>query len=290
LRLAGALARFWAFRGHLAEARTWLTRLLDAVPSTSRTSHRAKALSMAGYMAMCQRDHAVAEAFCQQAIMLARELNDLSEVAGVADNLSYVLIEQGRFAEAEPLLQEAIAVCRVIGARERLAHSLANLGVVMRARGDRAAALTLFVESLALARDIGNRHLVATILDTLIRDDLLQGNLGDAEAHLRETIAIFDGLGDRDGVANALEGFALLASTKDASRRAARMWGAAERLRDEVGAPIRLHDQAEHNRSVSSARAACGNDAFNEAWLEGREMALEEAVRYAMESRSMGGT
>jgi len=152
----------------------------------------------------------------------------------------------------------------------------------MRARGDRVAALTLFEESLALARDIGNRHLVATILDTLNRDDLLQGNLGAAEAHLSETITIFDGLGDRGGVANALEGFALLASAKDASRRAARMWGAAERLRDEVGAPIRLHDQADHNRSVSSARAALGDDAFNEAWREGREMRFEDAMKYAL--------
>jgi hypothetical protein len=58
---------------------------------------------MAGYMAMCQRDHAVGEAFCQQAIILARELNDLSQLAIVANNLSYVLIEQARFAEAEPL-------------------------------------------------------------------------------------------------------------------------------------------------------------------------------------------
>ncbi len=282
LRLAATLARFWAFHSHLAEARTWLTRLLDAVPSTSRTIHRVKALSMAGYMAMVQRDHAVAEAFCEQAIILARELNDLPQLAVVANNLSYVLIEQARFAEAEPLLQESIAVCRVIGDRERLANNLVNLGVVMRARGDRVAALTLFEESLALARDTGNRHLVATTLDTLNRDALLQGNLRAAEAHLRETITIFDGLGDRGGVANALEGFALLASAKDASRRAARMWGAAERLRDEVGAPIRLHDQAEHNRLASSARTACGDDAFDEAWREGREMSHEEAMNYAI--------
>src|SRR5258705_1374024 len=282
LRLAGTLGRFWAFHSHLAEARTWYTRLLDAVPSTSRTLDRATALSMAGYMAMCQRDHAVAEAFCQQAIALARELNDLSQVAIVAINLSYVMIEQARFAEAEPLLQESIVVCRVIGERERLAMSLCNLGVVVRARGDRVAALALFEESLALARDTGSRHLIATILDTLNRDDLLQGDLEAAEAHLRETITIFDGLGDRGGVANALEGFALLASAKDAPRRAARMWGAAERLRDEVGAPIRLHDQAEHDGSVSSARAACGDDAFNEAWREGREMSHEEAMNYAL--------
>src|SRR5258705_5161900 len=282
LRLAAPLGRFWAFRSHFAEARTWLTRLLDAAPSTSRTTDRAKALSMAGYMAMCQRDHAVAEAFCRQAIVLARELNDHLQLAIVAINLSYVMIEQSRFAEAEPLLQESVAVCRVIGERERLAMSLCNLGVVVRARGDRLAALALFEESLALARDTGSRHLIATILDTLNRDDLLQGDLEAAEAHLRETITIFDGLGDRGGVANALEGFALLASAKDAPRRAARMWGAAERLRDEVGAPIRLHDQAEHDGSVSSARAACGDDAFNEAWREGREMSHEEAMNYAL--------
>jgi len=60
------------------------------------------------------------------------------------------------------------------------------------------------------------------------------------------------------------------------------MWGAAERLCDEVGAPIRLHDQAEHNRSVSSARAEIGDDAFDQAWREGKAMTIDDAVRYAL--------
>jgi len=288
LRLAAALSRFWAFRSHSAEARAWLTRFLDAVPSTSRTPHRASALSMAGYMAMVQRDHAAAEVFCGQAMVLARELNDLKTLSVVANNLSYVLIEEARFAEAEPILLECIEVCRSIGDRERLAIALSNFGVVVRARGDRAAALAAFEESLASARDTGNRHMVATVLDTLARDALLQGNLEAAEAHLDESITIFDGLGDRGGVAEGLEGFALLASAKDASRRAARLWGAAQRLREEIGAPMRLHDQAEYNRSVSSARAAWGDDAFNEAWREGRAMSLDDAVRYALDGRGTG--
>ena len=288
LRLAAALGRFWAFRSHLAEGRTWLTRLLDAVPSTSRTSHRASALSMAGYMAMVQRDHAVAEVFCGQAMVLARELNDLRQLATVATNLSYVLIEEARFAEAEPILQESITVCRAIGDRERLAITLSNFGVVVRALGDRAAARAAFEESLASARDTGSRHMVATVLDTLARDALLQGNQEAAEAHLEESITIFDGLGDRSGVANGLEGFALLASAKEAWRRSARIWGAAQRLREEIGAPMRLHDQAEYNRSVSSALAAWGDDAFNEAWREGRAMSLDDAVRYALDGRRAG--
>jgi predicted ATPase/DNA-binding winged helix-turn-helix (wHTH) protein len=288
LYLAAALVRFWGFRSHFAEARVWLTRLLDAVPGSSRTIHRTIALNGAGFMAICQRDYAAAEQFYEKGVELAREINDSDNVAYALDGLGHVALEQGRYDDAERFLRESVALSRAIGRRELVAMDLLHLGKVMRARGDRRAMLALFNESLAVAREVGHRPCLAAILCAQSRDALAQGDLDTAEAGLIEMVAILEGLGDRRQMADAMEGFALLALAKDAPHRAARIWGATERLRDEIGSPIQLHDQADHNRAVETARAVLGAEAFVQSWREGLEMSSEDAVRYTFNDQDMG--
>jgi hypothetical protein len=80
-----------------------------------------------------------------------------------------------------------------------------------------------------------------------------------------------------------LEGLAAVAVAQAQSERAARLFGAAEGLREAMGAPLPSADRAEHDRSVTAAHTALGKAAFASAWAEGRAMPLEEAVRVALE-------
>ena len=65
--------------------------------------------------------------------------------------------------------------------------------------------------------------------------------------------------------------------------RAALLWGAAERLREEIRSPIRPDDLPENEQQVAAARIAFADDAaFDEAWQEGRAMKLEEAIALAL--------
>lgn len=43
-----------------------------------------------------------------------------------------------------------------------------------------------------------------------------------------------------------------------------------------------LEAQRDYQSAVAAARAALGDDAFSLAWREGREMTLEDAVKYAL--------
>ena len=110
-----------------------------------------------------------------------------------------------------------------------------------------------------------------------------------AEASFAESLAIARELADPFATMWALERFAELAAAKHAHERAATILGAAARLREESGLSIPPHEQREHTRVAAAARAALGDDAFDQAWREGRAMDLEEAVRYAMESRGARG-
>ena len=64
--------------------------------------------------------------------------------------------------------------------------------------------------------------------------------------------------------------------------RAARLFGAAEGLREVMGAPLPPADRAGRDRSVAAVRSALGEEAFAAAWAEGRAMSLEAAVAFAL--------
>jgi hypothetical protein len=68
------------------------------------------------------------------------------------------------------------------------------------------------------------------------------------------------------------------------SLRAARLWGAAERLRAEIGVPLSPRLRPNYDRRVAAARSASEDDtAFERAWQEGRALTIEQAIKLALE-------
>jgi hypothetical protein len=73
-------------------------------------------------------------------------------------------------------------------------------------------------------------------------------------------------------------------TTASGSLRAARIFGAVDRLRTEIGAPLPPKDQPRHERRLAAARVAFGDDAaFDRAWREGHALTLEEAIHLVLE-------
>jgi hypothetical protein len=69
-------------------------------------------------------------------------------------------------------------------------------------------------------------------------------------------------------------------------QRAARLFAAAEVLRRTVSASLAPAERVDLAESVAAIRAALGEEAFSQAWSEGRAMSLEEAVAYALEEET----
>jgi len=105
-----------------------------------------------------------------------------------------------------------------------------------------------------------------------------------AKALFEESLSIRADLGERTEIACVLAGVADAAAGLGDALRAARIWGAEERLREEIGSPLLTQDQRQHERSVGSARAALGDDAaFDRAWQHGRALTLEQAIELGLE-------
>src|SRR5439155_5177200 len=135
-------------------------------------------------------------------------------------------------------------------------------------------------ESLAMFRELGDGWSVALSLANMGLAGLNIGE-GDVEAllaapRLREALAMFRELGVRQGIATCLEGLAGVAGREGRGEEAAKLFGAAEALREAISVPLPAYDRADYERSVSIARAPLGESAFEQAWEEGRRTPLDE--------------
>src|SRR5205823_2678594 len=149
-------------------------------------------------------------------------------------------------------------VFRELGDKKGIAGSLNYLGFIARVQGDLEAARALFEESLTIRREQGTKDGIAWSLSGLGWTAGDQGDYGTARALFEESLATFREIGDKPGTVGVLEGLAAVAVAEAQSERAARLFGAAERIREAMGAPLPPADRAEHDHSVAAVRAALG--------------------------------
>jgi predicted ATPase/DNA-binding winged helix-turn-helix (wHTH) protein len=283
LRLANALLAHWRLHGHLAEGREWLARLLDAFPIDGPTRERARGLRAAATLATPQGDYAAAERLLQESVALYREIDDPNGAGRALSSLAYLSFCQGNYLDAEALGREAIDCARATDDRRLLYGSLSQLAVALHAQGEWVAAHEFYEQALVVARELGTPFELGHALSEIARAECDEGRRDLARKHFAEGMTILHGMGNRPGVIDSLEGLAGVAA---APRRAARLWGAANALRQEIGAARSVPESIAYERQVKAVRAILTAEAFDQAWDEGRAMSLDDAVRYALDEQA----
>ena len=104
-----------------------------------------------------------------------------------------------------------------------------------------------------------------------------------AEALHEESLVLCRELGDKLIGSESLEGLACAAGAKGEAERAARLFGAAEALREAVGYQQAPRERALREPYLAAARSRVDEAAWAAAWEEGRSMEFEDAVVYALE-------
>ena len=89
----------------------------------------------------------------------------------------------------------------------------------------------------------------------------------------------------RTALAFVLEFLAGLAATAQRPAAALRLGGAADALRESLGATLAPQERAKLERRLDPARATLGTDAAEAAWQAGRDLPLDEAVALAARTR-----
>jgi non-specific serine/threonine protein kinase len=315
LRATSALERFWRAHGHVSQARRLLDQGLaraqeapahvraDALwavarqaaaqsdwgaaepsleealalfRSEGRTREVIFALSELGFIALRRNDSARATALCNEALVLARDLGDARATSGVLAILTDVARTRGEHHRSLMFSEETVELRRQLGDPLLMTDSMYHLGMAAFAAGDPDRAEEAFAETLTLARDLGDALYTSVALCMLGTIGLLKDDLSQVSAHLTESLAIYTDLADDRSTAECLCALGGYAAAIGRSEEAARLWGAADRLRGE--GPLEYAEPAIELRFMPGLLEELGEGRFAECRADGKRLGHERVL------------
>jgi predicted ATPase/DNA-binding SARP family transcriptional activator len=282
LRLAGNLHWFWLARGQLSEGRDWLDRIL-ARSSSASTSVLALAWLSAGFLGCWQGDFAAARTSLEKSLVLYEEVNEKPGIAFSLHGLGFAANGLGEHALASPLFARGLEIAREIDDKWLISFTLHFIAIGTSFQGKHELARAQFKECIQLVKDgNGNAQGIAFSLFHLGRIARLQGDYALANTNHAESVQMFWQMGDRRGIGYSLAGFACLAFAEEDIERAARLFGAVDSLREELGALLEVILENEYERAKTATKEILGEDEFNTIWSSGYGWSVEHAIQYAL--------
>jgi non-specific serine/threonine protein kinase len=239
-------------------------------------SFMASALLMAG-------DVTAAETLAAEGLEAARKSEDPVAVGVATGMLGWRLSMHGRYDEADAHLEEGLALLRKSGDQFSVLMLLFGFGMNARWQGRLEEARAKLGELLPMFEGLGDHHRANMVRSEIGHIDRAEGNLARAAAVYRQTIVEWQRLGHRAAVAHQLESFAGLSLADRHHERAARLFGAAESLREQIGIPMTAVETVSYQEEVAALRAALGEAQIASFWQEGRRLTMEQAIGFALE-------
>lgn len=315
IRLAAALARFWALRGYWAEGRTWLAPALDCNLCTA--AHAKALLGLAelisfqestvvsqplyeaslalsrvlgdkwtialasSHSLIVEEDSVKAQALFDASLTIARELDDVWLTAMAFQRMGIFLHRQGENATAT--FEQSLVYARQTGDRWLISSALNNLGEILRIQQDYARGVLVYEEALAIQRALGDKSGLVTTLHNLGHVALRQGDLARAAALFKESLGINREHERKQGIAECLAGLAGVAAALGQFMRAAKLFGAADAVFAEIKVKMDPTDRIEFDRNVAIIRQQMSEEDFYAAWAEGRTMMLDQASELGLD-------
>ncbi|MCW3055000.1 MAG: putative ATPase, partial [Chthonomonadales bacterium] len=135
VRLACALFRYWELSAHYSEAETWLDTMLNSGAELAPPV-RAKALEVAGNLALGRRQPTLAVARLEESLALYQSLNDVRSEARATCVLGIAMRDCGDLARAAALLGACQPSLRATRDVFTLARALGGLAITVKLEGD----------------------------------------------------------------------------------------------------------------------------------------------------------
>jgi predicted ATPase len=273
-------------RGDFASARSLMEEDLSLFRKLDDRERVAWSLFTFGLLNSKQGEYARAQDLFEESLAMHRGLGNKRGVAAALNQLAAgKLVTQSDPASARSLLEEALTLNREIGDKEGIAVSSTLLAESALSQHDLVTARSLAEESLVLYREMEYRKGAAESLSLLARIASERGDYSSAHALCNECLSIAKELGDRELLASGLERLAGVIAAQESGGAstqhamwAAKLWGAAESLREGIGAPIPPLERASYECAVVAMRTQLGEEVFATAWAQGRNMTADQAL------------
>jgi predicted ATPase/class 3 adenylate cyclase len=284
MRMGSSMWRFWQLRGHLAEARRWLTEILSASLEATSGRERARAVMALGSITYWQNDFEATRRHYGEALEMLRTLDDDAGLQEALYNVGFLSLLQREPDDARGVFAESREVAERRADKKGLADTAWGLAIAALQAEDWDAAREWGAECERLYDELGDLYgkglsqfifyQVARYTRDLDRArELTLAYLKDVDLH------------DATVVSGGLEMVAEIDLLEGNFERAIRLGGAAETMNENYGggSPPPLTD-------LSDVREVAGESMdearVEELWHEGRAMSPREAVAYALKELS----
>jgi predicted ATPase/class 3 adenylate cyclase len=280
LQLAGALYRFWYLRGHFAEGRPRLERLLDV--DANRTAARARALNGAAVMAGSTGDPATDRLRSEEALALHREIGDAWGIAYSVFSLGMAATEESDWTSARPYFEESLARFRELGEEHYALVAADGVAWTSRELGDLERSRAGHEDVLRQARAQHDWAIAASELDQLAQFARDEGRIDDSLSMLAESLRIKRDLEMPGLIVENLSRLAETLAVAGRAETAAQLLAAAEALREEIGGSHSWVKDV-NEKTLTQLRTQLDDATLAEAREHGRRLTVDEAVAFALD-------
>jgi len=230
--------------------------------------------------AMIKADDTYATA--QEGLEIFRELNDTAGLAMAYGNLARWESINGNFQEAEKYIALFLSIMKEGTVSFHSGFLNLGMGIGARAQGRFDHAQRHFEEGLRIFSQMGHKGMVVGMTSEIAHTKRAMGNFAEAKQTYRETIKAYHDTGNRPAVAHQLECFAMIAVVDEEPQRAAKLFGAADAIREVTGHKPTDEEQAEEAQFITRLHAMLSDTEFNALWAEGKSMTMEQAIQLAV--------
>jgi DNA-binding NarL/FixJ family response regulator len=216
----------------------------------------------------------------EEALAIGREVDDKKTLVLVFNDLATLATRRADYQAAYSLFEENLIRAREFGPPWALADALQRFGFLLVKQGEYEKAQNAYAESASVWRALKDKNSLATPLRMLGYLAVRRNEYEQAIALCRESLALNVEVGDKRGVAASLSALASIVIARKNWIHAAQLCGVSEALLASIHAQFSAAnlDIAIHEQNLASLRAQLDPAIFEQAWNEGRAMALEQAI------------
>jgi tetratricopeptide (TPR) repeat protein len=188
------------------------------------------------------------------------------------------------FPTAEAYCIQALALARRHQNRVGMAHILTGFGELARQQDDYGRAETLYREAMTLAQELNQKTRMMMLAHNLGYVALQKGDMRRAAASFKQALQLGQELPDRENFGMCLIGLGGVSVMEGKAERAARLFGAGDAELRTLGVALSPADQMEYDRYRALAQQALGEPDFARHYTAGQALSEEEAEAIANQS------
>ena len=277
-----ALAEVARKQGRFDEAMARLDRAASEYRSLGEESGVANVLKLVGTVAAQRGDYAKAVENYEASLAIRDREGDKASMASLLSNLGIIAEYRGEYERSRALHERALALRTEIGDRWAIGNSTNCIGMVAVLQKRFAEARDWFQKSMLLNREVGDSWMVAINHNNLGNATRGLGDFRAARMHYAKSLQAYRDYDDRWALAFLLEDIGVLAALSGDGGAALELVGAADSLRESIGAPRSPTLTAEIATAIEPATKSLSEEERASCASRGRGLDLGAAVGRAL--------